>query len=113
MADEVEGRRHCLVVGAEDPGGGLRSSVHHGFERDRLRCREGDVETRPVLVLAFAQPTDACVRAGDASGEHLLEALRFDGTVEAQNLDAPAAPATRARVPDGAKLSRSGKGELI
>ena len=62
--DEVEGGRHRLVVGADDPGGRLRGGVDQGFEGNRLRGGEGDVETGAVLVLAVPQAPEPGLRAG-------------------------------------------------
>ena len=72
--DEVEGGRHRLVMGADDPGRGLRGRVNQRLQRDRLRGREGDVETGAMFVFAVAQAAEAGGRAGDASGEDFLEA---------------------------------------
>ena len=93
VLDEVEGGRHRLVVGADDPGGRLRRCVDQDFQGNGLRGREGDVETGAMLVLAVPQAAETGRGAGDAPGKHLLESLRLDGTVEAEGRHASTVPA--------------------
>ena len=78
--DHVERGPHRLVVGLDHP------FVAHdkGLERDRLRGRERDVDTRAVLVLAVPGPAETDVGAGDVAGEDGFEGLWLDVTAKGE-----------------------------
>ena len=95
VLDEVECCLHRLVMGTNDLRTRLRRGMDECFERYRLRGREGDVDTWPMLVLALPHAAEAGLRSGDAALEDLLEAFRFYRAMEAERLDTLAVPAAR------------------
>ena len=92
--DPVEGLAHRLVVRPYHPA----FAEHERFERDRLGRRQRDVESRAVLVLAVAHPTEPDVGVRDVPREHLLEAVRANVPAKAKDCRRSSMPEARSAV---------------
>ena len=86
--DEIQGRPHRLVVGAEH----RPVPPEQALQGNRLRGRQRQVDPGPVLVGAVAYAPQAGVGAGDVSLEDGVEPVRLHVPVEPEGGGAPAVP---------------------
>ena len=101
VLDPVEGRAHRLVMRAHHAPVAARMLLRRQQRRERYRFggREGDVETRPMLVLSVTEAPQPYIRSEHMALEQLVELPRPDLLAGLQPKGTRAAPVPGAAVP--------------